>query len=446
MPVTNVGLKLAVFATFIAVCVGIFVFLYDAAGGDVRLGEPYSVTVEVPNAFQLVPNADVRAAGVKIGTVTRISSEDGRVADVAIEIDEEHAPIHEDARALVRTKTLVGENYLDLEPGSARADAVPDGGVLEVDRSDEAVQLDAILSALDAPTRARVRRNLRHLGGALEGRGDELDRLFGSARPAVATTGRAFGLLERQKAAVARLVANAGRVMGAIGERRADLRDLATGARRTAEAVARRDESLRALVEELPGTLRQARTSAQRLGAFAADATPVVTDLRKASTDLRPVVADLRPAASGTRKLLDELPALLDRADPMLERLSEVGRAGAPAVGRLDEVLREAAPAVRHLRDYDRELGAFFANVGSALDTYDAVGNVARVHMLFGESSFGGLGPSARKALDALLEAGAMTEVHQVRTNAYPRPGTVESPRPFAGDYPRLEALPSTGP
>jgi len=442
MRVNNVGLKIALLGLFTAVCAGIFVYLYGAAGGKIRVSAPYQVTVRVPNAFQLVPNADVRSAGVKVGTVNSVES-DGRDAAVAIELKDAHAPIHRDARVLVRTKTLVGENYLDLEPGTPGAGKVPDKATLSIDRAQDAVQLDQILSALDRRTRRAVSANLRNLGDGLGKRGADLNRLFGAARPAIATGGRALAVLDAQSDAVARTVDNTGRVMSAIGERRDDVRTLATSARRTAEAVAARDRRLGELLRVLPSTLDQTRSSTARLGAFADRAAPVTHDLRLAARDLGPVMEDLGPSASSARRLLVELPPLLRVANPLLRQLRGFSEAAGPAVGSLDAVLRELNPALGYLKQYDREVGAFFANVGSALDTYDAVGNIARVHVLVGEASFGGLSPSARKALDALIAAGGMTEVHQTRSNAYPKPGTVGTPGAFDGDYPRLQPLPA---
>lgn len=442
MRVTNVGLKIALLGLFTAACAGIFVYLYGAAGGKIRVSAPYQVTVRVPNAFQLVANADVRAAGVKVGVVNSVESDDGREATVELELKDAHAPIYRDARVLVRTKTLVGENYLDLEPGTPAAGKVPSKGTLSIDRAQDAVQLDQILSALDTPTRRAVSANLRNLGAGLGARGPDLNRLFGSARPAVATGGRALAILDAQRDAVARTIDNTGRVMAAIGGRRDDVRTLATSARRTAQAVASRDRRLGELLRALPSTLRQARSSTARLGAFAAGATPVARDLRVAARDLGPVMEDLGPSTAGARRLLVELPPLLRLADPLLQQLRGFSRAAGPAVGGVDAVLRQLNPALGHLKRYDREVGAFFANVGSALDTYDAVGNVARVHVLFGAGSFGGLSPSARSALDALTAAGGMTEVHQTRSNAYPQPGTVGMPRAPDGDYPRLQPLP----
>jgi phospholipid/cholesterol/gamma-HCH transport system substrate-binding protein len=442
MPVSNLRGKVALVVAFAVVCAAIFVYLFSAAGGNLRVAQPYRVTVSVANAFQLVPNADVRAAGVKIGKVQRIDSDDGRVARVRIELEDDQAPVYRDARVLVRTKTLVGENYLDLEPGTPAAGRVPDNGSLPLRNAQDAVQLDQILSAMDARTRRSVSVNLRALGAGTGARGADLNRIFGAAKRLTVGGGRALAVLDAQRGQVARVVDDAGQVLQALGERRDDLRGFARTARQTAQAVGARDAQLAALVRELPATLRRARSSARTLGSFSGRATPVLSDLRAATRDLTPVMRDLGPVAADARELLTDVPRLTARVDPLLRRLRTFAAATRGAIGPLDGVLRQAGPAVAHLARYNKEIGAFFAGFGSALDTNDAVGRIGRVHAQIGESSFGALGPSARKALDALLAAGAVTKIHQVRSNPYPAPGTVGAPQPFDGHYPDLQPDP----
>ena len=53
------------------------------------------------------------------------------------------------------------------------------------------------------------------------------------------------------------------------------------------------------------------------------------------------------------------------------------------------------------------------------------------------------LTPAQREALDKLEQAGLLTPIGgRLGVNPYPQPGTVGSPRPFDGDYPRVEAEP----
>src|SRR4051794_18670502 len=212
-------LKIAGLVGFTGVCLLTFLALFEMAGGRMPLHHPYEVKALVPEPLNLVPNADVRRDGIKIG---RVRAVDPRGADAALtlEIDDpKQTPIHRDATIKVRTKTLVGESYIDLDPGTPRAGAMPNGGGLPLAASDEVVPIERIFSMLDRRTRGDVRRMLRGLGGGLAGRGDELNRLFGAMRPTVADGGRLMEVLEPQRAQLAALVQNTGHVMSAFGER-----------------------------------------------------------------------------------------------------------------------------------------------------------------------------------------------------------------------------------
>lgn len=444
MKIDNMTGKLAGLGAFVLVCIAIFVYLFNAAGGNIVPGHRYSFTAPLPNSFQLVPQADVREAGVKIGRVTAIDPAAGSAGvKVKIEIKKQYLPIYKDTRLLLRTKTLVGENYVDLQPGTPAAGALPDKGSLTRKNSADAVQLDEILSAMDKPTRASVQANLRSIGeGVGAKQGKDLNALFGDLRPMLRDGKALTAVLDQQHGKVASLIQNTGQVMQAFADRTADVRGLAASAKQTAQAVASRDAALRSTIQQLPATLTQARSTSTRLASFSNGATPVLHDLRLAAVDLTPVVQDLRPTASSARKLVDQLPAMLTRLDPVLTNLKKLAGAARPLMPSLDALLRQANPALAYLAPYSREFGAFFANVGTGNSIRDAVGQIGRVQVQASEESFTGLSPDAQKALNVLLKAGIVSKFRSIGNNPYPQPGTNGDPRQFDGKYPRVTAAP----
>ena len=80
--------------------------------------------------------ADVRISGVPVGKVKTIEpdKETGR-SDVVIELQSRYAPLPSDARAILRQKTLLGETYVELTPGTPDAAPVPEDGALAEARS-----------------------------------------------------------------------------------------------------------------------------------------------------------------------------------------------------------------------------------------------------------------------------------------------------------------------
>lgn len=438
MKVQHVGAKVLALAIFGVVTLMGALYLYSAAGGKNPLSSRYSAQVVVPDAFQLVNNSDVKRAGVNIGKVTGITNR-GVAGVVTLSIDDEHAPLYRNATAQVRSKSLLGENYLEVVPGTPSAGKLPTGQVLPVERAKEAVPLDRILGALDAKTRRALTADLRGLGAGVDGRGGDLNRLFAAAAPTVSRGGRVASVLNADRAAVARLIDHAGTAMAAVGRREQQVQTLIRSAKTTAEAVAARDEQLRQTFAELPPTMRQARGSLATLAGFSRRATPVVATLDDAVRRLGPVVSDLRPTAVDARALVRDLPRFMAVADPMLKQLTSFSTAVRPVLDPLDASLREINPALEFIAPYYRELGSTLANMGSAFN-HDRYGHFGHVFPLVSPASAAVWSPAMKDAFDALLEAGVVGEAFKPQNNAYPKPGTMAEPEPFDGRYPRVQA------
>ena len=104
-------------------CFGLLLFLWLSFGGAVPLKpQGYRVQVAFPEATTLATEADVRIAGVSVGKVRELEVDGDRNRTLAtIELDRQFAPLHADARAMLRQKTLLGETYVELTPGRSRA-------------------------------------------------------------------------------------------------------------------------------------------------------------------------------------------------------------------------------------------------------------------------------------------------------------------------------------
>ena len=97
----------------------LLLFLWIAFGGPIPLKpEGYRVQVPFNEATQLAVESDVRISGVSVGKVKEIELDDAGSAVATLEIDSEFAPIPEDSQAILRQKTLLGETYVELTPGS----------------------------------------------------------------------------------------------------------------------------------------------------------------------------------------------------------------------------------------------------------------------------------------------------------------------------------------
>jgi phospholipid/cholesterol/gamma-HCH transport system substrate-binding protein len=139
----------------------------------------YRLVVPLDSADGLYPGSDVLIAGAKAGTVREVSL-DGSQTLVTIALDDAYAPVHSDARLTVRPKSLLGEKYVALDPGSA--DELPSGSRLSQQQVARAVDLQDVVNSLDQPTREKLRTLVISLGGGLAGRGLDTNQTLSNGR------------------------------------------------------------------------------------------------------------------------------------------------------------------------------------------------------------------------------------------------------------------------
>jgi len=435
--------KLLTIAIFTIACVGIFGWLFVKAGGDLPGGEKGNrARALVPTAFQLVQNADVRRAGVTVGKVKDVQNR-GSVGVVSFEVDKDQGPLYKNATVRIRTKTLVGENYVELEPGTPKAGPLGDNGVLPLAQAGEAVQLDEILSGLDDKTRAAIQANLDSLGGGFGERGAQLSRLFATTPVTLKNVQGLNDLLNDQKPQLAKMVDQTGQTLQAFANRTNDVRNLAVQGQKTAAAAATRDAQIGATLSQLPDTLRQLRETSAKLGRVSRRSTPVTADLRVAMAALPAVTKRLEASTNAGRELFDVLPSVSKQAEPMLAKLKDFSGETKDAVPSIDALMRELNPALRYLKPHARDIGTVWANLGSAVDTRDVTGNLGRVHALVDEETVNGLPKEVYEVVQQLATLGGFSNVRGVKRNAYPDPGSRKAPSALTKAPEQLKADPS---
>jgi phospholipid/cholesterol/gamma-HCH transport system substrate-binding protein len=402
----------------------------------------YTAQAVVPTAVALAPDADVREAGVNIGTVDSIASSGpvGAASLVKFELDS-HAPLYRDAKVYVRTKSVAGENYIELDPGTPAAGALPSGGMLGIDRAQDATQIDEILSIFDHARQRDLQRALYGLAGGVQNGGKDLNRTLEAASALPGQGSSAAAILAGDRTQFASLVDTLGTVTHALGSRQASIRLLTRQIKVAAQAVAARDTQLRAVLAKLPPFLVQAQGTAGRLQRFAFDATPVIHNLRLAAQDLVPAVQVLTPAARRGTATVAALRSFALAATPALRRLKPFAVNASAFVPPLESLLRPARPLVTYLAPYVREIGSFFGLDAASLAPHDSTGHVGRIILPISLSNLAGVLTPQEEALVRRLEGSFDTRGQ----NAYPAPGGVAANQPYAGSYPHLTPDPPYG-
>ena len=154
-------------------CFGLALFLWVTFGGPIPLqAQGYRFQVDFSEATQLAQQSDVRISGVSVGKVKSIElSNKGDYADAVIELDSPYAPIPDNTRAILRSKTLLGETYVELTPGSKTAPSLPEGGSLPPAQVASSVQLDEVFRTFGKQTRQNFKAWMQGSAAALKGRG-----------------------------------------------------------------------------------------------------------------------------------------------------------------------------------------------------------------------------------------------------------------------------------
>jgi phospholipid/cholesterol/gamma-HCH transport system substrate-binding protein len=366
--------RIAAMVVFALSCFGLLLFLWLAFGGPVPLKpQGYRVTASFAEATQLAAEADVRISGVPVGKVKTIEADNrtGR-STVEIELESKYAPLPSDARAILRQKTLLGETYVELTPGSADARPIPEGGTLAPGQVAATVQLDEIYRTFDQDTREAFQNWMQEQARGIGPYGRDLNEALGNLGPFAEDAAELVDILNRQDGAVRGLVSNTGVVFEALTERGDQLRSLIENSNRVFETTALRDRQLEEAFVALPTFESEAQQTLDRLAAFAQDTDPLVTQLRPAARELSPTLRDLGALAPDLEALFRELGPLIDasaRGFPAAERVLDDAR---PLLAQLDPAMRQLIPILDFIGLYRRELTAFFANTVAATQARDA--------------------------------------------------------------------------
>ncbi len=97
--------------------------------------DSYTITARFENSGGLKIKSPVSAAGVKIGRVSAISFDRKTYQSVVkLNIDAQYNTLPEDTTASIFTAGLLGEQYVNLEPGGSD-EFLKDGGKIEITKS-----------------------------------------------------------------------------------------------------------------------------------------------------------------------------------------------------------------------------------------------------------------------------------------------------------------------
>jgi phospholipid/cholesterol/gamma-HCH transport system substrate-binding protein len=347
-------------------CVGLLLFLWLSFGGTIPFKpQGYRVRISFPNADQLATTADVRIAGVSVGKVIdKAADPQANRTITTIEMDRKFAPIHQDARAILRQKTIAGETYVELTPGSPTAPAVPDGGLLSRGNVQQAVQLDQIFNTFDPKTRKSFQVWQQELARAVTGNDQNLNNVLGNLPAFAASANDILAVLDVEHAATVGLVHNGGTTFAALSRDQAALRSLVTSGETTFATTAANNNALADTFHVFPTFLNESKVTMARLKTFALDTDPLIKQLIPVAQDLGPTLHAVRVLSPDLNRLFVSLGPLVTVSKTGLPALRDVLLGAKPLLGALGPFLEELNPVLGWLSQH-QQLTADFLSVGA---------------------------------------------------------------------------------
>jgi ABC-type transporter Mla subunit MlaD len=291
----------------LGVCAGAFVL----AGASDQGSQGRTYRLKFDNAFGLVKGGDFRVGGVNAGQTTDFEVEkkkgESPKAVVTVEISKPgFGDFRRDASCEVRPQSLIGEYYVDCQPGKAD-ERLPDGGIVPVEQTSSTIPTDIVNDIMRRPYRERFRLIVTELGTGLAGRPDDLQEVLRRAHPGLRETSKVLRILGDQNAVIKNFISDSDTVITELEKNKRDVVRWVREAGDAAEISATRRNELRAGFRRFPEFLDELRPTMARLGELADEQTPLLADLQRAAPDLDTFFTRIGPFSEASRPAVRSL-------------------------------------------------------------------------------------------------------------------------------------------
>jgi virulence factor Mce-like protein len=308
-----------------------------------------------------------------VGKVSTVELGRGNSTVAQLQIDPRYSPIPRDTRAILRTKTLLGETYVELTPGN-RATGAPlaDGGTLPEKQVRQQVTIDQIFSAFDAETRKGFQNWQQGAAASLAGRGGDVNDAFGNLPSFTDSADQMLTVLNSEGAAVRTLVRDTGAVFNALTARDNQLRSLITNSNAVFQTTAERNQQLAETFQVLPTFEEESAKTLKQLKSFALNTDPLIKQLQPAAEQLSPTLQSVGQLAPPLKTVMTKLGPLTDASvagQPALELFlngDATHKGLSDVLGQLDPFLQQLNPMLSFLGVYKESINSLLGNAAAA--------------------------------------------------------------------------------
>jgi ABC-type transporter Mla subunit MlaD len=342
--------RIVTILTLLAVCA--FAFVVTGAEDEAKKGREIKIAFD--NAFGLTQGGDLRVGGVQAGQTKEFKNSRGPECQneetrnlkprtcaivIATITEEGFQDFRSDSHCDIRQQSLIGEYYVDCQPGGAPG-KLPDGGTIPVQRTTSTVPTDLVNNVMRRPYRERFRLILSELGTGLAGRPEDLREVLRRAHPGLRETRKVLQILGDQKQVIRDFIQDSDTVVAELDDKKEEVARWIRETGETAEISASRRDNIAAGFQRLPTFLAELEPTMARLEDLTDEQTPLLRDLQTAAPALNEFLTRLGPFAEASRPAVRSLGETADVGSEAFtesaEEITELRKlaSAAPALGK----------------------------------------------------------------------------------------------------------------
>jgi phospholipid/cholesterol/gamma-HCH transport system substrate-binding protein len=351
--------------------------------------EYFTLNGEFETAQAVTPGQgqSVTIAGAKVGEIASVQLRNSR-ALVTMHLTPRYARyIYRDATMLLRPKTQLKDETIEVNPGTPAAGRVPGGYTLPISQTAPDANLDELLASLDGDTRAYLQELVNGAGEGLRGNAANLSATFKRFAPLGRDLQEIGREVAKRQANVARGIHNFRLLLEALGDKDKQLAELVDSSNAVFATFSQQDRQFQETLRELPGALRQTN---EGLGKFATAASVLGPTLHQ----LEPFANALAPAERASRPFFKQTtPILKNQIRPFLRQAAPFFNQVQPSIDDFAQALPQLTTSFTVLNELFNELaynpgpnqGGFLFFAGWGAHNLNSVVAQGDAHGAFGQ-------------------------------------------------------------
>lgn len=207
----------------------------------------HTISMQVTDADGISVSSDVRVAGRLVGQVTSVQST-GNFSTVTFHVDNSEWPLPADTTASIRLATLLGQKYVELQPGSDAKDKLADNSTIGLPRTRPVVDFDQILDTFNKPTRTSLTDLVKTVGAAVQGQEGTIQELLPALDDLSTHSVTPTGELVTRNDEFSNIIANLGVTLDQLDRSREDLAGVIDNLNSVTGSLASHSEALRGFI------------------------------------------------------------------------------------------------------------------------------------------------------------------------------------------------------